>query len=133
MVRWKLDATHCQNGHPLVPENIGTRGSTGRRYCITCRANKPTRVPPNWKLLGVSRTQGERLLRKQRYRCAICGKKEKLYVAKNGHTAGRFHLDHDHKTGDIRGFLCPGCNTKLGWLEGNLTAVLQYLGIDLGS
>lgn len=40
------------------------------------------------------------------------------------------HLDHDHKTGCARGYLCNGCNRGLGMLgdsiEG-LTKAINYL------
>ncbi len=29
----------------------------------------------------------------------------------------KIQFDHDHKTGAFRGWLCPYCNTGLGWLE----------------
>lgn len=29
----------------------------------------------------------------------------------------KLHLDHDWTTGEIRGWLCLNCNTRLGWLE----------------
>lgn len=41
------------------------------------------------------------------------------------------HLDHDHKTGDFRGFLCARCNVGLGWVEklsGDRQLLRQMLG-----
>ena len=46
--------------------------------------------------------------------CPCCGK------------AGRLYLDHDHLTGEIRGWLCGRCNIALGWWEKILTE-----GLDL--
>ena len=38
------------------------------------------------------------------------------------------HIDHDHKTGLVRGGLCMTCNTHVGWLEDvGLAAVKRYL------
>ena len=39
-------------------------------------------------------------------------------------------IDHDHKTGKIRGVLCNNCNTALGLVGDNvatLTKLIQYL------
>ena len=38
--------------------------------------------------------------------CAMCGV-----------VPGRLFVDHDHKTGAVRGMLCPGCNGALGHYE----------------
>ena len=40
----------------------------------------------------------------QGYRCKICNK-----IPKKG-----YHIDHDHKTGKVRGLLCLKCNIGLG-------------------
>jgi len=47
----------------------------------------------------------------QNSRCAICKTdKPTGHGAKNG----RFSVDHNHTTGEVRGLLCAGCNTALG-------------------
>lgn len=40
--------------------------------------------------------------------CAICGERQPTG------RAARFHVDHDHKSGEVRGLLCSPCNTGLG-------------------
>ena len=41
-----------------------------------------------------------------------------------------WHLDHNHETGTVRGFLCGGCNMSLGILKENperIRGLIQYL------
>lgn len=61
------------------------------------------------------------LLQKQNGGCAICGRKPKTKP---------LNVDHCHKTGKIRGLLCPPCNRSLGILgdnEDSLLKVIDYL------
>ena len=63
----------------------------------------------------------KQLLKKQKNRCAICGKIE---------TKRRISVDHDHKTGKVRGLLCQLCNTSLGGFQDNpklLKKAIKYL------
>jgi hypothetical protein len=69
------------------------------------------------KLYGISLDEYDRMLEKQNGVCAVCSKPP------NGR---RLHVDHDHKTGEIRGLLCSGCNVALGAVNDN-TSVLQKL------
>lgn len=54
---------------------------------------------------GISIEEYEERLNAQQL-CAICGRQ--LVRSKNA------HLDHDHKTGRLRKFLCTNCNHGLG-------------------
>ena len=40
-------------------------------------------------------------------KCLICNRKTYL------------HVDHSHRTGEIRGLLCPNCNTTIGCTDDN--------------
>ena len=63
-----------------------------------------------------------KLLEKQNNKCSIC----KLEAIKT------LDVDHDHKTGVVRGLLCEGCNTGLGKFQDNpdlLGKALLYLKI----
>jgi hypothetical protein len=53
------------------------------------------------------------LLAEQGGSCAVCGGPP---AGKAGAAGGRFHIDHDHVTGELRGLLCHFCNTGLGSL-----------------
>jgi Autographiviridae endonuclease VII len=66
---------------------------------VTTR-RKPTRA----KQLGVTDDEYALLLEVQGGGCAICGAKPKTR---------RLHVDHDHKTGKVRGLLCHRCNRAL--------------------
>lgn len=59
-------------------------------------------------------------LSEQEGKCAIC---------KTNKPGGRgtWHMDHNGKTGEIRGLLCCNCNLKLGWVEENLNGIAAYL------
>jgi len=48
---------------------------------------------------------------------------------KEVHTS-KLVVDHDHKTGDIRGMLCHNCNRALGLFKDsvvNLKSAIEYL------
>lgn len=51
------------------------------------------------------------LWRKQDGKCAICTRDLVL--------GPDTHIDHDHNTGKVRGYLCRGCNNGIGHLRDN--------------
>ncbi len=76
---------------------------------------------------GLSIEGYEVMLTSQGGVCFLC-KRPECAKAKSGHIR-RMAVDHDHKTGRIRGLLCYRCNILLGWLEHNdmLQAVQGYI------
>lgn len=71
------------------------------------------------KKYGLTLQSFEEKLKKQSRRCAIC---EKLFKK-------RINIDHNHKTGKVRGLLCTECNISLGHIEkkGFLEKANKYL------
>ena len=62
---------------------------------------------------GITPEEYEDRLRVQKRKCLICGYKTPRYPEKKQ----MLHLDHDHKTGKVRGFLCSLCNKGIGCLK----------------
>jgi hypothetical protein len=72
---------------------------------------------------GLSADKVQEMIKALGSRCQICQKKTKLQV------------DHDHKTGTVRGMICQSCNTAIGLLGDNLDgimAVVRYLQCHAG-
>ena len=69
-------------------------------------------------MYGISKENYEDLLKEQNFVCAICKKLEDK-KHKNGKVK-MLGIDHDHKTGKVRGLLCTNCNRLLGWVNDDL-------------
>ncbi len=132
----------CKHGH--ISDNWT---SSGR--CITCdtnyhknnkeksacrvrrsyKNNKHTRKKEVYyrihlkRMYGLTYEQYEEILIKQEYRCAIC----KIH---QNELKYKLAVDHNHKTGKIRGLLCSRCNKGIGFLYDNpiiLEQAITYL------
>lgn len=78
-------------------------------YSIRCKVCDSLAVHVNKikKKYNITEQQYKDLLKKQDYKCAICGLYENN---KTNDTIWRLSVDHDHKTNKIRGLLCNKCN-----------------------
>ena len=73
---------------------------------------------------GITLADYDRMVEKQNGKCAIC---ETTEPSGNG---ARFAVDHDHKTGEVRGLLCFDCNSGIGKFKDDaalLTSAIEYL------
>jgi len=91
------------------------------RYSKIARKNDPNLSRKlNYKYnFGISLEEVEIKLAAQNYVCAICGQPE-IATYKNTNKIKTLALDHCHKTGKLRDFLCSKCNLFLGKFEDNL-------------
>lgn len=72
---------------------------------------------------GITLQEYNNLFQKQSGCCAIC-KKHQTDLIKT------FHIDHNHKTGEIRGLLCQQCNHAIGLLKDDseiIASALEYV------
>jgi hypothetical protein len=109
------------------PRNRSGKAGHGS-YCKPCH-NKRGREnviknhgsTRNYHLMGrygITAAEYERMLAEQGGVCAAC----RLVPPK--------HVDHDHKTGRVRGVLCSGCNQALGNIQDDvrrLRGLIDYL------
>ena len=95
------------------------------QYAREHRRNDPTidRINHLKTVYGLTLSGYESLVEKQENKCALCG----------GERCGpgkRWHIDHDHSSGKIRGLLCSRCNTGLGLFDHSperLQMAIDYL------
>lgn len=74
---------------------------------------------------GISKDEYKRLLCSQNGLCAVCGQSQQGTGSRK-----RLHLDHDHKFGAVRGFLCQSCNHAIGCAKDDpvlLRKMAEYL------
>lgn len=94
----------CRNLHEKSKRVAGERKykyrkrdpAKQREYVIRCR-------------YGLELHELQRMVDNQDNRCAICSKE-----------LTRYHIDHDHSTGEVRGLLCASCNSALGKLDDSI-------------
>ena len=75
---------------------------------------------------GLSLADYDYMLEKQNGVCAICGKLETKKSHYNDAIV-RLSVDHNHKTGKVRGLLCRRCNVVLGQTEENIEILLDMV------
>jgi len=102
--RWKRSVKKWNEANPEKRHLIRVNNGLKRKY-------------------GITLEQYEKLLADQGGVCAVCG-------GPHVGVGGRYHVDHDHRTGVVRGLLCGTCNTGLGQFKDDpvvLEKAISYL------
>lgn len=95
-----------------------------KQHGINWRKNYPEKYKESElkKSFGITLDIYKALLKAQKNRCAICEREETAML--HGKVK-KLAVDHDHKTGAIRGLLCSACNTALGKFQDNKELLLK--------
>ena len=130
--------SYCKQASPLDDFHMSKGHSSGRAaVCKPCQADysakwyqenkqrrkEQMRVNEYMRRYGITIEEYEILLDKQNGCCAIC-------LATTGAVGKRLSVDHNHKTGEVRGLLCDDCNTGLGKFKDDsslLAKAINYL------
>lgn len=97
----------CEGSKPLTSFNLhSTRKDKKQAWCKDCQS-KDNR----FRAYGKTSEELNQLFLDQNKQCALCG---------ITNPTGRWHVDHNHQTGVVRGILCHSCNIKLYPLENDL-------------
>lgn len=121
---WSCLCKKCKRAwrhkHYSDPENLANKRAYTRKY-----QKEHNRVLWRCHLrhkFGIDDALYDKILKAQGDVCAICREKCK--------TGQRLGVDHNHKTGGIRGLLCSTCNRGIGYLQESpdiLLAAVEYL------
>ena len=66
---------------------------------------------------GISPCDYDRMVERQKDKCAICGTKPEAYLA----------IDHCHNTNQVRGLLCRKCNSAVGLFDDDIQKIERVL------
>ena len=120
--------------HPEAHRRNNAKYAKTHRHVAQKAWKKWTQVNPNGirehklkSIYGLTLQDYQDLLTGQQGKCAICGTTDT-----SPHP--NFCVDHSHATSKIRGLLCQGCNSTLGWAKDRievLESAIVYLNQDL--
>ena len=112
--------TKCKVEKPLDEFYRNKKQKDGRRArCKECYYAPEQEAARNLKArYGITLAEYDTMLEQQGGCCKVCG------TADSG-GKGRFHVDHNHTTGKVRGLLCNGCNIGIGHLKDSPDVLLK--------
>lgn len=123
------NSTLCNKCYYKIPENRVKRRKRNLEYVRKNREQRRRimRKAHLKRRYGISVVEYDEMAKQQEYKCAICGRPEESHDDLTNKT---LCVDHNHKTGNVRGLLCRHCNILIGHMndEPNIVDLAkQYL------
>lgn len=119
----ELTCLGCNKTKQLTEFHRCLSSSTGvQNQCKECRKGVH-QLSCGKKKYGVSLATYYDMLANQSGKCGVCGTRK---PDKSGKLS-MFNIDHDHRTGKVRGLLCSDCNLGIGQLGDTVEAVRKAL------
>jgi hypothetical protein len=119
--------SRCGEEKPLSEFYKDRSKSNGLKSCCKACHGVADRKCGLARTFGLTLEQYDGMLQQQGGVCDICKRPE---ITKRNGKVKRLYVDHDHKTGWVRGLLCNKCNTALGLIRDDpkmLLAIQYYL------
>ena len=82
-----------------------------------------------WNRYGITLEDYERMAEEQGHRCACCHAK----LEERSGRGERFHIDHCHASGAVRGLLCQPCNIAVGYIGDDPVRALRLAEYLIGT
>jgi hypothetical protein len=134
--------SHCKECHKLIinnyrklnKEKIKEQDKKYRETHLDYQANyyQQNKTDYNKKQMkqryGITKDDYDKMLHEQNGVCAICKQPETVTDKRSNNMIKRLSIDHDHKTGKVRGLLCGKCNKAIGLL--NDSHILTQVATD---
>jgi hypothetical protein len=101
-------------------------------HCLDCYRKKDRKIAKTNRAFtryGITEEAYQEMFEKQNHLCAICGSPETSTSNRSGGIK-RLSIDHNHKTGEVRGLLCHKCNSAIGLFEEDIErmkSAIDYL------
>jgi len=126
---WKI-CNKCNKIYPakskyFFKHNTGSFGLDS--YCKECQSVRFKKMHVK-KTYGITFKELEKRIKNQNSRCPIC-KRDFKDLSESGRSNDRYpRIDHNHKTGEIRGILCDLCNRMLlGSIDDNIFILINAI------
>ena len=120
----RLHCKECRNKAASEAKDDRTRWLARKNYAKRDYSADYHRDLHLRKKYGMTLDEFNALSEAQGHECCICGEKNKVH--KN------LVVDHNHKTGEVRGLICSPCNSALGHAQDSvrvLEAMIEYLNL----